>query len=69
MFIEGIFFSHSNPLNYSASDFYSGVAGGLCSEVVGVSVNDQGFSDDFIDGETSIIKGAPCVSVVAEKGE
>ncbi len=53
--------------NDAAADFFSGITGGLCGEVVSLGMNDDGTVKDFFYGKALIVKRLPGITLIAEQ--
>ena len=53
----------------ATGDFSAGIAGGLCQKIVRHGVDDDGSSQNLINGEAFVIKRGPCIAPVGKKGK
>ena len=53
--------------NDTATDFFSGVSGGLGGEVIPLGMDDDGLPDNVVDGETLIVKRCPRIALVSQQ--
>lgn len=47
----------------------AGIAGGLGGEIIRVFVDDDRAVEDIFDLEALVVKGIPCVALIAKEGE
>ena len=65
--IRAVSFLQCRLADYTASDFFPGISGGLCGKVVGHCMHNHRFPDDFWYGDSFVIKGTPGIALIPEK--
>lgn len=56
------------PAYDPAADFFTGIAGRLCGEVVPPGMNNYGLSDNIVDRKAFIIESRPGITLIAKQG-